>query len=68
MAIAEQTVIAERAVITARLVKKHTTDILLKPDLPPSEEDHRRVARRPRLPGGRALIRYRAVSSATQSR
>ncbi|MFE7194324.1 LuxR C-terminal-related transcriptional regulator [Kitasatospora sp. NPDC057541] len=35
--------IAERMVITERAVKKHTTNIFLKLDLPPSEEDHRRV-------------------------
>ncbi|MFE4396138.1 MULTISPECIES: response regulator transcription factor [Streptomycetaceae] len=35
--------IAERMVITERAVKKHTANIFLKLDLPPSEEDHRRV-------------------------
>ncbi|MFD8783184.1 hypothetical protein [Kitasatospora sp. NPDC059599] len=48
MAIAAQMVITERAVITEHAViaeqaVKHAADILLKPDLPPSEEDHRRV-------------------------
>ncbi|WP_083975059.1 LuxR C-terminal-related transcriptional regulator [Kitasatospora mediocidica] len=35
--------IAERMVITERAIKKHTANIFLKLDLPPSEEDHRRV-------------------------
>ncbi len=35
--------IAERLVISERAVEKHVTSILLKLDLPPAGEDHRRV-------------------------
>ncbi|MET8629302.1 response regulator transcription factor [Kitasatospora sp. NPDC004669] len=46
--------IAERMVITERAVKKHTANIFLKLDLPPSEEDHRRV---------RAVLAFLEVTS-----
>jgi len=35
--------IARRLVVTERAVEKHVANILTKLDLPPSEEDHRRV-------------------------
>jgi DNA-binding NarL/FixJ family response regulator len=35
--------IAERLVITEKAVSKHINSILTKLDLPPSDDDHRRV-------------------------
>jgi DNA-binding NarL/FixJ family response regulator len=51
--------IAESLVISERAVEKHLTSIFTRLDLPPTAEDHRRGAGRPRVPAQPSLTRTR---------